>query len=65
MEMAPIDYFIRMKISKASVYLIKSPMTVAQIAGKLGFSTPDYFSRTFTRIVGISATEFRRQNFRL
>ncbi len=62
---APIDYFIHLKINKASIFLIKTSMTVAQIAAKLGFNSPDYFSRTFRRIVGISATEFRRQNFRL
>lgn len=64
-RMAPIDYFIHLKINKASVYLIKTSMSVAQIAAKLGFSSADYFSRTFRRIVGISATEFRKQNFRL
>lgn len=62
---APIDYFIRLKINKASILLLRSSMSVAQIAHKLGFSSPDYFSRTFARIVGISASEFRKQNFRL
>lgn len=64
-SMSPVDYFNRVKINKASIYLIKTSMTVTQIAAKLGFSSADYFSRTFTRIVGISATEFRKQNFRL
>lgn len=63
--LSPIDYFIHLKVNKASIYLIKTSMTIAQIAAKLGFNSPDYFSRTFTRIVGISATEFRKQNFRL
>jgi AraC-like DNA-binding protein len=62
---APIDYFIHMKINKASIYLIKTQMTIAQIAAKLGFNSADYFSRTFRRIVGITATEFRREGFRL
>ncbi len=62
---SPIDYFIHMKVNKAAVYLIKTPMTVVQISAKLGFNSPDYFSRTFRRIVGISATDFRKQNFRL
>lgn len=61
----PIDYFIRMKINKAAVYLIKTRMTAVQIAGKLGFSNPDYFSRTFKKVVGITVTEFRKQGFRL
>ena len=62
---APIDYFIHMKINKASIYLIKTQMNVAQIAAKLGFNSADYFSRTFRRIVGITATQFRKEGFRL
>lgn len=61
----PIDYFIRMKINKAAVYLIKTKMTAAQISNKLGFNNPDYFSRAFKKVVGITVTEFRKQGFRL
>lgn len=64
-SMAPIDYFTHLKINKATVYLLKTSMTIAQIAAKLGFSSADHFSRTFKRIVGISASEFRKQDFRL
>ncbi len=62
---SPIDYFIRMKVNKAAIYLLKTSMSVSQIASKLGFNSANYFSRTFTAVVGISASEFRRQNFRL
>lgn len=65
MSMAPIDYFINLKINKAAILLLKTPMSVSQIAAKLGFSSPDYFSRTFRKVLGISATEFRNQDFRL
>ncbi len=61
----PIDYFIKMKINKASIYLIKSSMSISQISAKLGFSCADYFSKTFKRVVGITPSEFRAENFRL
>lgn len=61
----PIDYFIRMKINKAAVYLIRTTMSSAQIAARLGFGNPGHFSKTFKKIVGITVTEFRRQGFRL
>lgn len=64
-SLSPIDYFIHLKINKAAIYLLKTSMTVAQIAAKLGFSSADYFSRTFRRVVGISASDFRKQGFRL
>ncbi len=65
MEESPIEYFIKLKINKASIYLIKSTMSISQIAVKLGFNNPDYFSRIFKKTVGISASEFRKQGFRL
>lgn len=62
---SPIDYFIRIKINKASIYLIKTSMTTAQIAEKLGFGSPEYFSRTFRNTVGLSPSQFRKQGFKL
>lgn len=64
-SLSPINYFIHLKINKAAVYLLKTTMTISQIAAKLGFGSADYFSRTFKRIVGISASDFRKQDFRL
>lgn len=65
MSMSPIDYFIRLKINKAAILLLKTSMSISQISAKLGFGSPDYFSRTFRKVLGISATEFRKQDFRL
>lgn len=62
---SPMDYFIRLKINKACKLLIQTDMKVNQIAHKLGFRESQYFSRTFSHIMGISALEFRKQNFRL
>lgn len=62
---SPIDYFIRMKINKACKLLIQTDMKVNQIAHKLGFKESQYFSRTFSNVMGISPLEFRKQNFRL
>ena len=65
MAMSPMDYFIRLKVNKAAILLLKTPMSVSQIAAKLGFGSPEYFSRTFKKILGISASDFRKQDFRL
>ena len=62
---SPIDYFIRLKINQASIYLLKTAMSISEISIKLGFNSPDYFSRTFKRIIGISASDFRKQDFKL
>ncbi len=62
---SPMDYFIRLKIRKACKLLIQTDMQVNQIAYKLGFKESQYFSRTFSHVMGLSALEFRKQNFRL
>ena len=61
----PIDYFIKLKINKACELLIHTNIKMNQIAHKLGFKESHYFSRTFTKVMGISASEFRRLNFAL
>lgn len=62
---APMKYYIRLKIEKACQLLIKTDMKINQIAYKLGFQDPQHFSRVFTGMMGISAWEFRKQNFQL
>ena len=43
----PVEYIRSVKLSKAEVLLTKSDMNVAQIAYSVGFSTPNYFAKTF------------------
>lgn len=58
---SPLDYFIRLKVNKACLLLIDTPLSVGQIAYKLGFSDSQYFARTFKKIMGMSAGRFRSQ----
>lgn len=62
---SPMDYFMRLKIDKACKLLIQTDMKVNQIAHKLGFRESQYFSRVFTNTMGMSALEFRKQQFQL
>lgn len=61
---SPMDYFIRLKIDKACKLLTQTDMKVNQIAHKLGFKESQYFSRTFSNVMGISALAFRKQHVR-
>lgn len=58
---SPIDYFIQMKINRACVELIKTNLKITQIASKLGFKDSYYFSRIFTKKMGVSPKKFREQ----
>ncbi len=56
---SPLSYFNLLKIQQACFMLDETDMKINQISGKLGISDPYYFSRLFTKIMGISPTEYR------
>jgi AraC family transcriptional regulator, arabinose operon regulatory protein len=59
---APIEYFNQLKIQKACQYLLFSPMTIKEIGWQLGIEDQYYFSRMFSRLMGLSPTEYRKKN---
>ncbi len=57
---APMDYFLQMRVSKACGLLNHSEATVAEIAERVGYGDPYYFSRLFKKIQGVSPSAYRR-----
>ena len=58
---SPINYFIRLKMQKACQYLELSRMKIFEISQMLGFDEPAYFSRLFTKVIGMTPTAYRKQ----
>lgn len=58
---APQEFFIHLKIEKARKYLINTRLKVKEISHKLGYDDPYYFSRIFTRHVGLSPAKYRKE----
>ncbi|MGN0057161.1 MAG: AraC family transcriptional regulator [Phocaeicola plebeius] len=58
---SPINYYIQLKIRKACEYMETSPLKLYEIAEKVGFDEPSYFTRIFTKIIGMSPSEYRRR----
>ena len=56
---APIDYFIQMKMQKASQQLDFTDHSIKNIALTMGFDDPYYFSRRFMKIIGVSPKKYR------
>ncbi len=54
-----IGYHTRLKIEAAKRMIFEKKMTISEIAEHLGFDSPEYFSRTFKKISGISPRVFR------
>jgi len=52
-------YITKLKIDKAKQWIRETDMNFAQIAAKLAFDTPQYFSRVFKRCTGMTPSEFK------
>ena len=55
---SPYQYLTRLKMIYAAEQLQMPGTLVKQVAGKLGFMDPFNFSRTFTRVLGLSPNKF-------
>lgn len=58
---SPINYYIQLKIRKACQYIELTRLKLYEIAEKVGFDEPAYFTRIFTKIIGISPSEYRKK----
>lgn len=56
---SPIEYFNYLKIQKACQYISFTNMSIKLISSKLGIEDPYYFSRLFTKVMGISPKTYR------
>lgn len=58
---SPINYFLQLKMQKACQYIVLTNLKLNEIATKLGFEEPAYFSRLFTKVMGISPSAYRKK----
>ncbi|WP_442591494.1 helix-turn-helix domain-containing protein [Pedobacter sp. AW31-3R] len=57
----PIEYFNHLKIQKACQYLQFTQLRIKEIAFKIAINDQYYFSRLFTKVMGLSPSEYREQ----
>lgn len=58
---SPIEYFNHLKIQQACQYLLFTDLRVKEISYKLGIEDPYYFSRMFTKVMGMSPNSYREK----
>ncbi|HET7896685.1 MAG TPA: response regulator, partial [Flavisolibacter sp.] len=54
----PVEYIRSVKLDKAAALLEKSDMNIAQIAYSVGFSTPNYFAKSFKAKYNMLPSEY-------
>jgi AraC family transcriptional regulator, arabinose operon regulatory protein len=57
--MAPIEYFIHLRIRHACRLLDTTGLTIREIGYRVGYEDPYYFSRTFRKLMGLSPRKYR------
>lgn len=58
---SPIEYFNHLKVQKACQFLLFTNLRVKEIAQELGFDDPYYFSRLFTKVMGMAPNDYREK----
>lgn len=61
---APIQYFNHLKVQKACQYLLFTRLRIKEISQELGIEDQYYFSRMFTKVMGLSPNEYREKRIR-
>ncbi len=60
LDLSATEFINTVRIKEAQKLLVNEPeFTISEIAYKVGFSDPNYFSRTFKKIFNSSPTDFR------
>jgi AraC-like DNA-binding protein len=56
----PIDFFIRLRMTRACELLQNQKMTIKEVADLIGYDDPFYFSRLFKSVIGVAPRDYRR-----
>lgn len=59
---SPHVYLQRYRINEACSLLRAAALSVAEVAGSVGFNDPLYFSRVFRAVKGCTPSQYRQQN---
>ena len=58
--LSPMDYYIKMKIQYACQLLSQSDLKIKEVAEKIGYEDPYYFSRLFKQVMNKSPKDYRK-----
>ena len=61
-KMTPLQYILSVRLANAKMLLETKDYNVTETAYAVGFNNPLYFTRLFTKHIGISPSEYKKQN---
>jgi len=56
-----IDFLTRLRIDKAKELIAEGRLSLKEICFEVGYRDPNYFSRVFKKVTGLTPTEYRQQ----
>ncbi|MDE6037687.1 MAG: DNA-binding response regulator, partial [Duncaniella sp.] len=59
--MTPSDFLRRMRMQRAEELIVRSRLNFSEIAFKVGFSDPKYFTKCFKKETGMTPSEYRQK----
>ncbi len=58
MDCGAMEYFTRLKVDAAKAMIRQGELNITQIADRLAFNTPQYFTTVFRKVTGMTPTEY-------
>jgi AraC family transcriptional regulator len=59
MGMTPLAYINDKRIRRAMHIIAQERISVAELALRVGFSSPGHFTRTFRKVAGVNPSRYR------
>ncbi|MEO3944772.1 AraC family transcriptional regulator [Gorillibacterium sp. CAU 1737] len=56
-----IDYLTGVRIAKAKAYIEAGELSLKEICFRVGYKDPNYFSRVFRKVTGVSPSDYRER----
>jgi len=56
-----MEYYTELKINESKRLLSETDLSVREISEKLAFDTPNYFTKTFKKAVGVTPTAYKKR----
>ncbi len=60
-QVTPINYFIHLKMEAAKSMLVSTALQIQEVARRVGYDSPLYFSSEFKKRIGQSPRDFRKK----